>query len=54
MWNAVSVRPMMGVSLQEIHGHNGEESMTVRNVQKWKKSTAEARVVWPSEKGTNV
>lgn len=43
IWNAVLVRPMLGVSLQEIHGHNEEESKRVRNDQKWKKITAGAR-----------
>lgn len=42
-WNSVLVRPMLDVSLQEIHGQNGEESKRVRNNQKWKKMTAEAR-----------
>lgn len=46
MWNGVLVRLMLGVSLQEIHGHNGEESKRVRNDQKWKKITAEARQNW--------
>lgn len=42
-WNGVLVRPVLGVSLQEIHGHNGEECKRVRNDEKWKKITAEAR-----------